>query len=193
MDENDLPIIPDLPPAPLRNDPEEDFAAKASNFVGAMNPWGQALKSLGEWIQAAWISIRQYWADTEAARDQAVEASDEAMAAANAATAVVDAQLWQSGQSYAQGAAVISTIDLQTYRRQSAGSGATDPSLDPTNWTQITGIGALPAMGGKAGRALVVNSSETGAEWSSFRIGTNAQGTKTISTGDPSGGQNGDI
>lgn len=193
MDENDLPIIPDLPDAPLRNDPEELFAEKGSVFVGALSPWSAALKSLGEWIQAAWIDIKQYWTDTEAARDQAVEASDEAIAAANAATAVVDAQLWQSGQTYAQGDAVISPIDLQTYRRKSAGGGTTDPSLDPANWAQITGIGALPAMGGKAGRALVVNSSETGAEWSDFQIGTNAQGAKTISTSDPSGGQNGDI
>lgn len=193
MDENDLPIIPELPDAPLRNDPEELFAEKGSVFVGALSPWGQALQALGEWIQSAWIAIKQYWTDTEAARDQAIEASDEAISAANAATAVVDAQLWQSGQAYAQGAAVISPIDLQTYRRKSAGGGTTDPSLDPTNWAQITGIGALPAMGGKAGRALVVNSSETGAEWSGFQIGTNAQGAKTISTSDPSGGQNGDI
>src|SRR5690606_26130247 len=33
----------------------------------------------------------------------------------------------------------------------------------------------LPSMVGKAGRALVVNSSETGAEWSSFQVGSNAQ------------------
>lgn len=193
MDENDLPIIPELPDAPLRNDPEELFAEKGSVFVGALSPWSAALKSLGEWIQAAWISIQQYWTDTEAARDQAVEASDEAMAAANAATAVVGAQLWQSGQTYAQGDAVISPIDLQTYRRKSAGGGTTDPSLDSTNWAQITGIGALPAMGGKAGRALVVNPSETGAEWSNFRIGTNAQGTKHISTSEPSGTSPGDV
>lgn len=192
-DENDLPIIPDLPDAPLRNDPEELFAEKGSVFVGALNPWSAAIKALSEWIQAAWIAIKQYWTDTEAARDQAIEASEEAISAANAATAVVDAQLWQSGQTYAQGDAVISPIDLQTYRRKSAGGGTTDPSLDSTNWAQITGIGALPAMGGKAKRALVVNASETAAEWSGFQLGTNAQGNKFITTGEPAGTSPGDV
>lgn len=193
MDENDLPIIPDLPDAPLRNDPEEMFAEKGSVFVGALSPWSAALKSLGDWIQAAWVAIKQYLLEAETARDQAIDASDEAVAAASAATAVVDAQLWVSGQPYAQGEAAISLIDFQTYRRKSTGSGTIDPANDEANWAQITGVSALPAMGGKSGRALVVNSSETGAEWSSFRLGTNAQGNKTISTSEPSGTQPGDI
>lgn len=190
---DEQPIIPDLPPAPLRSEPEEVFSEKASAFVGAMNPWGHAINAVAAWIYDAWVSITGYREDTEVFRNEAVDASAEAMAAANAATAVVDAQLWQSGQTYAQGDAAISPIDLQTYRRKSAGGGTTDPSLDPTNWAQITGIGALPAMGGKAGRALVVNPSETGAEWSNFRIGTNAQGTKHISTSEPSGTSPGDV
>lgn len=190
---DEQPIIPDLPPAPLRSEPEEVFSEKASAFVGAMNPWGQAVNAVAAWIYDAWLSITGYRDESEAFRDEAVTASAEAVAAASAATAVVDAQLWVSGQPYSQGEAAISPIDLQTYRRKSAGGGTTDPSLDPTNWAQITGIGALPAMGGKSGRALVVNSSETGAEWSSFRLGTNAQGNKTISTEEPSGTQPGDI
>ena len=193
MDEYDLPIIPDLPPAPLRNDPEETYAEKASVFVGVMNPWGQMVNVIGEWIQDAWIAIKQYLLEAETARDQAVDASDEAIAAANAATAVVDAAPWVSGQPYAQGEAAISLVDFQTYRRTTAGSSATDPANDSTNWAQITGVSALPAFGGKAGRALVVNPSETAAEWSGFRVGTNAQGNKTISTEPPSGTSPGDI
>lgn len=193
MDENDLPVIPDLPPAPLRNDPEETFAAKASGFVGEMNPWGQAVNMVGAWIQEAWSAIRGYRNESEEYRNQTLEAADEAIAAASAATAVVDASPFVPGQSYTQGAAAVSLVDFQTYRRKTAGSSATDPADDGANWAQITGVSALPAMGGKASRALVVNDTETAAEWSAFQVGTNAQGTKTISTGDPAGGQNGDI
>lgn len=190
---DEQPIIPDLPPAPLRSEPEEVFSEKASAFVGAMNPWGQVVNDVAAWIYGAWVSITGYREDTEVFRNEAVDASAEAVAAATAATAVVDAQPWVSGQAYAQGEATISLVDFQTYRRKTAGSSSTDPANDATNWAQITGVSALPAMGGKANRALVVNASETAAEWSGFQLGTNAQGNKTISTGDPSGGQDGDI
>lgn len=190
---DEQPIIPDLPPAPLRSEPEEVFSEKASAFVGAMNPWGQVVNDVAAWIYDAWVSITGYREDTEVFRNEAVDASAEAVAAATAASAVVDAQPWQSGQSYSQGEAAISLVNFQTYRRKTAGSGTTDPANDATNWAQITGIGALPAMGGKAGRALVVDNTETAAEWSSFPLGTNAQGNKFITTGEPSGTQPGDI
>lgn len=51
----------------------------------------------------------------------------------------------------------------------------------------------LPTMAGKAGHALVVNASANGVMWSAAPIGTNASGDRTVSTNDPSGGQNGDI
>jgi hypothetical protein len=55
-----------------------------------------------------------------------------ALASLNAAT------LWVSGTTYALGVCVYSPINSQTYRRIVAGAGTTDPSLDSTNWTQIT-------------------------------------------------------
>lgn len=51
----------------------------------------------------------------------------------------------------------------------------------------------LPTMVGKAGHAMVVNATANGVMWSAAPIGTNAQGNKTVSTNDPSGGADGDI
>lgn len=51
----------------------------------------------------------------------------------------------------------------------------------------------LPQLAGKAGSALVVNSSATGVLWSNFKVGSNASGNRTISTDEPSGGEDGDI
>lgn len=51
----------------------------------------------------------------------------------------------------------------------------------------------LPTLAGNAGKVLIVNPSANGVQWSSFTVGSNATGNKTISTSAPSGGSNGDI
>lgn len=63
------------------------------------------------------------------------------IAGVNSAAADIDAALaalastkWVSGTTYAVGAAVWSPVDYLTYRRKTAGAGATDPSIDSTNW-----------------------------------------------------------
>src|SRR5690606_19106326 len=80
------PEIPDLPAAPLRSQPEEDYAAAASTFVGAMNPWGRAINAAGAWIQAAVADTFRMWQDVAAnaatAQDQARMATEQVQAAA---------------------------------------------------------------------------------------------------------------
>lgn len=137
MDENDLPIIPDLPPAPLRNDPEDVFASKASNFVGSMNPWGQTVNAVAAAIHGWWTDILAAVPQVLGARDATFSASSEATAAANMAVSVVGAQEWVSGEEYEIGQSVWSPADLQTYRRRTTGAGTTDPSLDPVNWAAV--------------------------------------------------------
>lgn len=137
MAEDDFPVIPDLPPAPLRSDPEEDYAEKASNFVGAMSPWGQAVNNVA-------AAIRGWWADILAAvpialnaRDRAEDAADTATAAADMAVSVVGAEQWDPGREYITGETVWSPLDLQTYRRSTDGTTPDDPSFDSTNWTPV--------------------------------------------------------
>ena len=92
------------------------------------------------------------------AENVALNASDAATSAANAAAQVglamdqaviaaglrnvcedfANAEMWVSGTTYALGDLRWSPANLKTYRRIVAGAGATDPSLDATNWGPAT-------------------------------------------------------
>ena len=67
------------------------------------------------------------------AADQVTLAAASATAAAGSAL-VAGAVAWVGGATYAAGNVRYSPINLQTYRRISAGAGTIDPSLDATNW-----------------------------------------------------------
>src|SRR5690606_36217898 len=71
---------------------------------------------------------------------EGAQAATDAVAASQAAIAAAGAQLWESGKTYAQGEAAISRIDMQTYRRRTAGSGTVDPAEDPANWAQVGAV-----------------------------------------------------
>lgn len=58
-------------------------------------------------------------------------------ASAAALTAQSTGIKWVSGTTYAEGDVRWSPANYQTYRRKSAGAGATDPSADTTNWAAI--------------------------------------------------------
>ena len=88
------------------------------------------------------------------ATGQAAIATAQAQAAAGSA-AVAGAVAWVSGVTYAVGDARYSPINMQTYRRKVAGAGATDPSLDATNWAKA--VDALPVQVGNAGKFLTTN------------------------------------
>lgn len=134
---DELPVIPDLPPAPLRSEPEDVFAEKASAFVGAMNPWGQVINEVAEWIREKWEEIIQAVPITLNARDRSESAANVAEAAADMAVSVVNAQEWDAGNVYVIGEAVWSPLDFQTYRRRTNGSSPDDPSIDPVNWARV--------------------------------------------------------
>lgn len=115
------PVIPELPPAPLRAQPENDYALTASAFVGAMNPWGQAVNLAGAYIQSTAHQISLDLMSTITARDQA---SDSAQAAADSKTAA---------QEYADNLASLDDLWL--------GAATSDPT---------TGKGGVPLMAGNA-------------------------------------------
>lgn len=65
---------------------------------------------------------------------EAFASSQSAAASASAAQAVAGAQLHNPATNYTQGQAAVSGLNWLTYRRKTAGSSATDPRDDPTNW-----------------------------------------------------------
>lgn len=74
----------------------------------------------------------------EASELAAASSASAAKVAADAAAMTANVTGWVSGATYAKGVAAWSPINLQTYRRIVAGAGTIDPSLDPTNWANIS-------------------------------------------------------
>lgn len=59
------------------------------------------------------------------------------VAQVNTALGVLSGGIWVTGTTYTIGDVRFSPIDFQSYRRKTAGAGATDPSLDTTNWQRV--------------------------------------------------------
>jgi hypothetical protein len=125
--------ITPLPDAPLTTDNPVVFNTKAFAWVASLGTFTTQANAL-----AIDVSTDALAADASKIDAQAAAAS--AVAAANATK-------WASGTSYAEGAVVWSPITFLSYRRKTAGSGTTDPSLDSTNWAQVAGTGDVTTDG----------------------------------------------
>lgn len=112
-----MTTISALPAPPTRADPT-NFADRADAFMLALPTFGIEANAV-----ASEINI------TAAA----------AAASALAAASNSGAPAWVTGTTYAIGNVRYSPIDLASYRRKTAGAGATDPSADTTNWERISG------------------------------------------------------
>lgn len=104
--------ITPLPPAPAVTDTTAEFNTKAFNWVAALDTFTTETNAVAEICSDAEVT-------------------------ASAALAVVGAEAWVSGTTYAIGDPVYSPIDMQTYRRKISGAGTTDPSADSTNWEKV--------------------------------------------------------
>jgi hypothetical protein len=62
---------------------------------------------------------------------------DAVQTAIAAAQSYASAPPFDAATAYTNGFVVFSTVDRQLYRRNSAGTSATDPSADATNWTRV--------------------------------------------------------
>lgn len=128
------PSVTALPTPPSTASPT-NFDTQADAFLGALPTFQTQNNAL-----AANVFANATDAATSAttAAAQVTLATNQATAAASSAS-MAGATLWVSGTTYALGDARYSPINLQTYRRKTAGAGTTDPSLDGTNWQQING------------------------------------------------------
>lgn len=117
-----MTTLSSLPPAPSRGMNPAQFVMQADAFLAALPILVSQFNQLANEVNSNAILAQQ---------------------SATTVSAVVDATVWVSGQTYAQYAAVISPTDYQTYRRKTAsGSGTTDPKFDTVNWTLLN---PLPA------------------------------------------------
>jgi hypothetical protein len=124
-------ITPAPTPAPQRGE-KSTFSARVDAFV----TWLTA--AVGQFGAVA-TNVKDNAADAFGSATTAANAATTATGAANAAATSAGATLWVSGQSVAQYAAKISTLNAQTYRRKTAtGSGTVDPSLDSVNYALLS-------------------------------------------------------
>lgn len=80
--------INDLPPAPVRGEPFEQFTAKANAFVAAQNPWGQEANALADYMESTALAAEAFANYT---RDQAENAE---LAVISAGAFSQESQAW---------------------------------------------------------------------------------------------------
>lgn len=163
-------VIPALPTAPQRSDPET-FQARSDAWLDAVEtefyPSIAAtvteINATTAGMNAAILDAQQAVTDADAAgaaqvalaaaqvtlaqnhADAAAASSDSANTAALAAGTASGADMWVSGATYALGDAAWSLKNYAVYRRIVPGAGTIDPSEDAVNWASI-GIPIPPAQ-----------------------------------------------
>ena len=132
------PPISTLPTPPSRQDPA-NFATEADAFLGALPTFQSQVNAAGTYIDGKASEV-----DTDATAAAASAAS----AAASASAASQVASVWVSGGTYTIGNVRFSPITYSSYRAKTNHSGVTtDPSVDTTNWVNISGFSALTDFG----------------------------------------------
>ena len=141
-----MPMTP-LPTPPSRSDPS-NFAERGDAFLGALPVFATEANALETNVNAKELSA------TTAASNAALSATA-AQNAANAAAGSVNATAWNAATNYSLDVRVISPTTRGMFRRIVAGTSATDPALDATNWAPFItavingGTGAATAAGAR--------------------------------------------
>ncbi len=132
-----MSTINDLPPAPSRSDDQQTFTTKADALLGSLDEFVEETNTVAAEVMTNASAAESSADDASAASLTALAASAVANTAANQALINAGASAWVSGQTYTAGSPAVSLIDLQTYRRNTTGSGTIDPKNDTANWTRV--------------------------------------------------------
>lgn len=155
-----MTTITALPSAPNRStDAPATYVTKADAMMAALPTFVTETNTVAGEVNT----------NATTATTQATNASTSATAAANSATAAAtsaNASAWVSGNTYTTGQCVYSPIDFQTYRHITATSSlTTDPSLDTTNWTKISGSGGISSVGSTVTTNTTLTSASDGYQF----------------------------
>lgn len=121
-----------LPTPPLRGDGPANFADRGDTFIAALPVFVTEANALEVNVNA-----KELAASNSAAAALASQIA--ALASEQATTASRNATMWLAATYYAAGVLAYSPVNGRVYRRKVAGTTATDPSADTTNWAIVDG------------------------------------------------------
>jgi hypothetical protein len=131
-----VPAVPTPPPQ----------STDLLNFDARADAYHTAMPGVIDGMNAQNVENNAINANVNAQAAAAQAASLQAQAAAQASLQA-GVPVWVSGTNYTLGFAVSDPVDLQVYRRRSAGSSATRPGLDAATWAMATlGVSAVNAV-----------------------------------------------
>lgn len=125
--------ISTLPDAPSRSSSPSTFSEDMDAMLAALPGMVSGINTLAAYLDALAATVD---ANTVTAA-----------AAAQAAVAGAGATIWVTGTTYAIGDVRWSPTTYLSYRRKTAGAGATDPASDTTNWAALTSGGDVTLTG----------------------------------------------
>lgn len=126
-----------LPTPPQRSDPT-NFPARADAFMSALPAFGTEANALQVDVNNQQLAAANSASAAATSAGNAAASESNAAASAAAAASGSSAAAWVSGTTYSVGTVVYSPSNFRSYRRITAGAGTTDPSLDTTNWLQVS-------------------------------------------------------
>lgn len=130
--------ISPLPPAAQPTDDRSTFNTKEFAHRAALPQFVDEANALAAEVEGNALDAEQSAIAADEAQALAEGYRDAAASSANLAAGAGGAVLHNPATTYAQFAPAISSANYLVYRRKTAGSSATDPSADPTNWAPAT-------------------------------------------------------
>lgn len=137
--------ISTLPAAPGPTDSLTIFNAKAFALVAALATFVSEANDQATDVNADALAAAASEAAAALSEIAAAASAAASLASAQASAASAGASIWVSGTTYSIGDVRWSPATALVYRRITAGGGATDPSADPTNWLQLSGVSLVTA------------------------------------------------
>lgn len=127
-----------LPTPPTRAD-AANFATRADAFLGALPTFASEANALQSEVNAKELAAANSATAAATSATNAANSATAAAASASSAAATAGVTAWNPATAYTVGQNVYDTTDFFTYRRIVAGTTATRPGLDATNWQLISG------------------------------------------------------
>lgn len=134
-----MPIVPNLPATmPARTQPQAEFDDNMAQYFAKLPAIGASMDEAVNQVNIGAATATAKAAEATTKAEEALASVANAQAAQAASEAAANATAWVSGSAYAVGDVRYSPVNYRSYRRKTAGAGATDPASDTANWAPLS-------------------------------------------------------